>query len=229
MFKLKILLIFLLLFITTQAFSQDVPLIPYNEEATAELTSDNLQYFAQFEGTAGDVVFLQAEYEDFTIANIELDLRDSVGRTVGFREEYIFNPFVIAELPSDGLYTVVITAEEAGDINFIIGKSGYLEDGVTATILEQGFQTLFLIRAEDSGDYIINYERTDGDLGTDFALVTFSEFFTESLVQVSGTSLSQWSATVRVNEGDTYVVFLSRTLFGSGEEAEVTIQMQAAD
>lgn len=223
---LAILSIMLLCLTTPLAAQDDVPIVAYNEVTTATLTEDNLQFFAQFEGQEGDVVYLLADYVEFSVADIEVDLRDSVGRTVGFREEYVFEPFVIGELASDGIYTVVITGEEEGEIEFVVGLSGYLEDGMEATIEAEGFQVIFLVRAEQTGTYTLSYERRSGSLGTELSIITFSEFFNENVIRVSGTSVDDWNATIHLNRGDMYVAFLDRNFFsGGGDEATVFIEL----
>lgn len=227
MSAIRFLLIMLLLAILAFAVSaQDVPLVTYDEVNTASLDEDALQFFAQFEGTTGDVVYLLAEWSEFSSADIEIDMRDSVGRTVGFRQEYAFNWFVIAELPADGLYTIVITGEEAGDVDYIVGKSGYLEDGVEGYVDRESFDTLFLVRAEEDGNYTLSFSQ-EGGMGTEFRLITFSETFSENIILVNGTSFNEWSASIELNEGDTYVAFLGRNIFlGDGEEATVSIQLE---
>lgn len=211
------------------ALAQDeIPLITYNQIQTHQFTESGEQYFAQFEGKEGDVVYLLADYTDFVIGDLELDLRDSVGRTVGFKDEYAFDKFVIAELPNDGMYTVVISAEEAESVDYIVGLSGYLESGVEASITNDSFQVLFLVLAEQTGDYSITYERKAGDMGTQLTLVTFSKFFSENAITMSGTSVNSWSANITLTKGDRYVAFLDRNFFtGGGSSATVFIKLSA--
>jgi hypothetical protein len=215
----------LLLSMITQ--SQDDGLqVEYGETYTYTPQTANEQYFAQFTGEEGDVVYVLADYEEFVIGDIDVDLRDSVGRTVGFKNEYAFEKFVIGELPSSGLYTVVITAEEPEAVKFIVGVSGYLEDGVEATIEEDGFKVFLGVRATQDGAHTLQIERTNGDLGTDFSIITFSEFFSENIISISGTDVNSITAEIDLNEGDQYIAILGRNLFGSGRDATVSILLE---
>ncbi len=208
----------------------DVPILNYNEIYVYDFERSDEQHFAQFNGNQGDVVYFLADYDGFVIGDLEIDLRDSVGRTVGLKEEYAFQEFIIAELPTTGLYTVVITAEEAEPVKYMVGKSGYLEDGITTQISEDGFEVVIAVRAQETGTYRVQFERVQGTLGTDFSIITFSGFFNENIVSVSGTQLDSWVANVRLTEGDTYVAILDRNIFsGGGKQSTVTINMTAIE
>lgn len=207
---------------------EEIPVVKYNQVYTHQFDQGGEQYFAQFTGAKGDVVYLLAKYTDFVIGNIDIDLRDSVGRTVGIKNEYLYQKFVIGQLPSDGTYTVVITPEKPETVDFKVGLSGYLEDGVEATLEKDGFQTLFLIRGDRTGNYNLSYERRSGNLPTDFSIITFSEIFTESIIEVNGTSVNTWNANVMLTQGDTYVGFLDRNTFGDGDKATVYIKLSSS-
>lgn len=218
----------ILLFSTSALLAQDdVPILKYDEVYTHQFTEEGEQFFAQFEGTEGDVVYVLAEYDGFVVGSIEIDLRDTVGRTVGFKQEYAFDEFIIAALPQTALYTVVVTAEEAEPVEIVVGTSGYLEDGVEATITEDGFKKILGIKTDTAGEYQVSYSKTSGSLATNFTIVTFSRFFNENILTVSGTDVGEWTATVDIKPGEQYVAFLDRNIFsGGGKEASVRIEMK---
>jgi len=206
---------------------EEVPRITYDQVYTYKPTEPNHQFFAQFEGSIGDIVYLLADYEGIVIADLEIDLRDSVGRTVGLRDEYSFQKFILAELPSNGLYTVVITAEEPEPVEYIVGTTALLNDGFTTTIKKEGFPVLAGLHVPRSGYYTLTCNRISGDLGTSFDIITFSEFFNENVITVRGTEVGSWSARVFLKQGNQYVAFIDRNIFsGGGDEAILQMQLQ---
>ncbi|NDJ79050.1 MAG: hypothetical protein GYB65_22595 [Chloroflexi bacterium] len=216
--------------VATATAQDDIPIIEYSTLYTHSFSEPDEQYFAQFNGEEGDLVYVLADYVDYSSGDIEIDLRDTVGRTIGFREEYAFDPFVLAELPATALYTVVITAEEPGAVEFIVGLTGYLEDGFTAHLSTEGFQILAGVRAAETGSYALTFARTDGELATAFEIITFSEYFSENVIRVNGTQVDNWTAQINLNAGDQYVVFLDQNIFReSGTEATVEVTLEAIE
>lgn len=208
----------------------EVPKIEYDQVYIHPFTEPDEQFFAQFEGSAGDLVYFLADYEGFVIGSVEIDLRDAVGRTVGFKDEYAFQKFVLAELPSDGLYTVVITAEEPEPVEYIVGLAGYLNDGLTATIEVDGFPILAGVRVPESGKFSITYNRVDGELGVSLNIITFSEFFNENVITVQGTSVHSWEGSISLDENSQYIAFIDRNFFrGGGNTATIEVELHSAE
>lgn len=215
--------------LTPTVLSQDVPQLEIDTVYTHQFTGED-QFFAQFEGTAGEVVYLLADYTDFVIGDLVIDMRDSVGRTVGFKEEYVFEQFVVGEIPADGLYTIVIEPEENEEsVDILVGTSGYLEDGIQTILTRDGFQSFFLIRAEETQAYTLEANVIDGEMGLQISILTFSEFFTQPILQLSGGAFTQsLSGVTTLNAGDTYIGVLSRPLFlGDDDTTTVEINLSA--
>lgn len=210
----------------------DLEQITYNEVLTRKFESKNEQFFASFTATAGDVVYLLAEYEGFVIGSIELDIRDDVGRSIGTEQSYSLEDFVLAEIPADGQYTVVITAEEAEVVNIWLGLSGKLNDGIDVQIKDDDdFMRIYLIDVPESGKYAITYERTKGDLDVNFAINNFSARFTETVVDINGLNIDSWTIIVDLDKGDEYIAFVAEEwlVFGGGKSADVTISIAPLD
>jgi hypothetical protein len=227
--KALVILITAILIALPIAAQEDVPRLTYNESLPYAFEEAGEQFFAQFEGAEGDVVYFLARYTDFVIGNLDVDLRDSVGRTVGFKEEYAFQNFVIAELPAAGLYTVVVTAEEPGAAEVVVGKSGYVNNGVELAIERDGFQALAMVTIDSAGDYTLSMERVEGEMGIDLTLVNFSEFFSENVVTIAGTNVGNVTADVQLEAGSTYlIVFDNNIFYGDGDRATVLLTLTPA-
>lgn len=221
----------LVLFPVAQAAAQEeVPRIEYDRLYSHTFEEEDGQLFVQFRGAAGELVYVLADYTGYASGDLEVDLRDSIGRSVGFRDEYVFSPFLLAELPGDGLYSVVVTSEAAEEVQYLVGRTGYLEDGVETRLEAESFVQVFGVRASRDGFYELELERQEGSLATDFALINYSETFSPEVVGVNGTEVEAWTTRVRLSEGDRYVAFLDENRIRDRESfAELQLRLQPLD
>ena len=220
------------IFTITTLYAQDVKQIKVDTLYTFTPISSNEQFFAQFTGNKDDVVYLLADYEEFVIGSIELDIRDSVGRTVGLRDDYSLDPFVLAVLPSSGTYTVVITAEEPEPVVFWVGKSGFLEDGIRIEVTDdEKFPTFVAVRADQTAKFIFYYGREEGDLAVEVNLISFSEIFTDTVISFEGSNINELYAVVDIIKDNIYVAVVSRDLFSfsGGTSSTVVVTMDLKD
>lgn len=233
-----IFVILTLMLIALPVMAQDDEIIQaqYNGIYTVDFAAGGGQAFLQFDGVEGDIVYLLAgEMEVIFGAEMVLDLRDSVGRSIGTQYEYGFEPFVIAQLEADGVYTAVVTftADEPSPVEIVIGKSKYIaEEGATATFGDSNFALLALVSVEESGVYDIIYTQVEGDLSPSIVLLDFSEMFTERTLDISGMNLVEWNVAVNLESDRNYVVLISNefstfhTPYGFDGEAKVGLVVQ---
>lgn len=238
MLRLVSYIVFILMFIAIPVIAQDDEIIQaeYNTIYTVDYPSDGGQTFLQFEGKAGDVIYLLAgEMEVIFGAEIVLDLRDSVGRSIGTQYEYAFEPFVIAQLEADGVYTAVVTftTDEPSPVEILIGKTKYIaEEGATVTFTDKNFALMALVAVEESGVYDISYTRIEGDWSPSIILLDFSERFTERTLDISGVELVEWNVAVHLESDRVYVVLISNefstfhTPYGFDGEAKIGLVVQ---
>ena len=217
-------------FLTVPVIAQDVPTIEYDKPFSYTFKQENEQLFAQFSGKKGDVVYVEAEYDGFVFGKLEIDLRDKVGRSIGLKDEYVFKSYILAELPSDGDYTVVVTSEKAEPANILVGKTNYLNTEKTTIKIKADAQPVILgINAEKSGKYVLSISRTDGELATEFSVVRLDQFINETIVQVGGGQLSAWSGRIELKAGEKYVAFLTQDLFRkANSNATIEIDLKPA-
>lgn len=230
---MKYMLVFILLFVlVTPLAAQDVIQAEYDEIQQVPVTADGDQHFVQFNGKADDIVYVMASFEDLAIgAEIDIDLRDFVGRSIGFKEEYSFEPFIIATLPEDGTYTAVFTYRNPDDeenaINLIIGKSFQVTEAPsTVSLSTDGFPVMMGVLVDEPGQYTISFERIDGQMPTSFRVRNYSAFISEDVLIVSGSQNSQWLARVELDPANRYVAVVEPNLFsGRNTNATITINM----
>lgn len=214
------------LFSTFTTFSQDAfPRVDLNTRISITFTTSQKQYFATFSADQGDVVFLTAEYDGFVIGSLDLDLRDSVGRSIGQKVSFNLKDYMVAEVTTDGEYVLVVTAEKPEAATIFLGKTGYINDNYTISIYDDEPAKPFLVRVEARGNYNIEYERLSGDLDVNFSIVNISKLFPETVVDISGLGISSWSINVDLQPRFQYVVFIGEEFisFGSGDNASVRI------
>ncbi len=213
-------------FFTIPTFAQDVPTIEYNKPLSYTFKEENEQLFAQFTGKKGDIIYVEAEYEGFVIGTLEIDLRDKLGRSIGLKDDYIFKPYILAELPSDGDYTVVVTSEKAELANVLVGKTNYLNSEATTIKIAADAQPVIIgINAEKSGKYAISIVRTDGELATEFSISRQDQFIDETIVRVSGGQLSAWTGEIELKTGEKYIAILTQDLFRKAN-SKATIEIK---
>lgn len=214
------------------AFAQSDNLqVTYNTIFSHKFNAANEQLFAEFSAKKDEVVYLQAKYEGFVFASIELDLRDESGRSVGTQESYLLEDYVIATIPQDGTYIAVITAEEPETVSFEIGLSGYLNDGIDVELTSDSFRKIYMVNVPSNGEYVVNYTRASGGLDVNFMLVNMSSMFTETMLDISGVGADKWSATINLSTRDKYLLFIDEELLsmGSGDSAQVNITFIPAE
>jgi len=214
------------IFFTIPAFAQDVPTIEYNKPLSYTFKEENEQLFAQFTGKKGELVYIEADYDGFVLGTLEIDLRDKVGRSIGLKDEYIFKPYILAELPNDGDYTVVVTSEKAEAAHILVGKTSYLNSDTTTIKISADDQPVILgVNAEKSGKYAVSIIRIDGELATEFTVSRQDEFIDETIVRVSGGQLSSWTGEIELKSGEKYVAFLTQDLFRKAS-SKATIEIK---
>lgn len=218
--------ILLYLFSAVTTFSQDAfPQVDLNTRISTTFTNSQKQYFATFNANQGDVIFLTAEYDGFVIGSLDLDLRDRVGRSIGQKVSFNLRDYIVAEVTTDGEYVLVVTAEKSEAATIILGKTGYINDNYTISISDDEPAKPFLIKVETRSNYNIEYERLSGDLNVNFSIVNISGVLAETIVDISGLSVSSWSVSVYLQPRVQYVAFIGEELFsfGGGNNASVKI------
>jgi hypothetical protein len=123
--------------VVTVSAQDDVFQVTYGETVNLTSNADGQQFFFQFEGVAGDLVYFTGVGEDAGGARFQYEIRDSVGRSVGVAEDFPIDAFTIAELPSDGLYTAVATSDASYSqtVDFTVQRTHFISaDAVNVSV-----------------------------------------------------------------------------------------------
>lgn len=235
MIRLIILGILFLLLAMPVLAQDDIIQAEYDAVSTVSFDAPGGQAFLQFTGSEGDVVYVLAGEAEIAFGtDLTLDLRDSVGRSIGMNEEYAFQPFIVAELPSDGHYVVVVTFEhdEAMDVEVLIGQTQSIgSEEITITFGGDNFAQLLVLDFEESGMYLLQMGTSDNQILPTLVVANFSEFITERTVYVGGSELIAWGVGSNLNINGEYVVFITNE-FGlfhvtnGFEEVEIELSLK---
>jgi hypothetical protein len=200
------------------------------QDYTFNFTKDGDQGFLNFDGVKGQAMYLLADFTEIIFgAELELDIRDANGRSVGYKDEYSFQPFVFVDIPETGKYVAVVTyrGDEPAEVKAMIGLTAYLEQGkITVEAQADDFFTMLGVRPEESGNFVVTVKRTDGELATSFVIRQFDEFIPSNVLEVSGTGISEWSAHIHLEADGRYFAFLDENFFrepGSDAIIEITL------
>ena len=227
-------LAFLLIIITVLLFiptvrAQDIQQLELDKSISYTFANDNEQFFGQFQASKGDLVSLTAKYDGFVIGTLEPELRDTIGRSIGLKADYSFQHFALAEIPADGTYTVVINSEKAATVNIFLHKTYYLSSTPVEVQFSADDSPLFFgLKVDKAGDYAVSLNRIDGKLSTQFAIQALGQYFNETLLQVGGSVVSEWTATVPLDPKQQYFAAIDNTLLSTtGSTATVQISVTA--
>lgn len=217
------LIVVLFSFLEFTAAAQD--LLDYDVNYTLIFTSVNLRHGVQFEGQADTVVSIYANNIDTGNKVVSIEVRDAEDEIISFYGDYNTFSFAIAELPEDGLYTLILGVEEATEIEFMLRLSAFLNDGIDISVItDTDTPMIFPIRVEEEGDYTISYEH-EGDIGTGFTLLRYVNEEQERILTVNGRS-SRWNSTIQLDSFSTYVAIVGTTIFrGMDADGLVSIQV----
>lgn len=212
----------------------DVFSVSYGEKSTLNFTPELTNLYLQFEGEAGELIYVVANEEDIIFgAELEIDLRDAVGRSVGYKGEHFFDPYIFAELPSSGVFTIAVAyteADEAGDVTIFVDKTVNLsETKVTKRVNDDGLPVIFGIDETISGKFRLDLERLDGDMNFEFAIYDNSGFIGYEVIGVNGAYLNQASLNFELSKPEEHIAILESSLFNSGTFVEIEISMSPSE
>jgi len=234
---LRWLWIVVILIISVAAAAQDDDEIlraEYDTVYSIDFEAGSGEAVLRFAGAEGDVVSLLAGIDGVIFgAEIELEIRNGEGRSIGTQYDYALQPFVIAELPADDVYTAVVNFShtEGADLDILIAKTAYITtEPLTVTVGGSKFATLLLLDVDDSDEYILEYTHDRGAFAPHITALDFSNMFMETLLRIGGDGITAWQVTTNLEASATYVVMISDEysfLYSPSEfsEAEITLSL----
>jgi hypothetical protein len=223
--------------VVTVSAQDDVFQVTYGETVNLTSNADGQQFFFQFEGVAGDLVYFTGVGEDAGGARFLYEIRDSVGRSVGVTEDFPIDAFTIAELPSDGLYTAVATSDASYSqtVDFTVQRTHFISaDAVNVSVTVEGAPQVLGMRVDQDGEYNLLIDRLDnGSLAFDLDIRDYSSGSGRRFIDFYGDKIQRWTTTVNLTTSAFYVVKLENgvsslsSLQGGSPTSDYAISLRA--
>ena len=203
--------IMVLLAFTGMATAQDdVISASYGETYTVTLPEEGQQRFLQFTGQAGEVVYVAGKSQETGSTGLLFEIRDSVGRQIGIVEDFPSSPYALAELPADGAYTAVVTADRSSDDPYTItlDQTGYLGQEPQAASFEVlGPAVVFGVKVPADGEYALRLARVDaGDLPVEMDVEDFTRDSGLTIIRFSGQEVEGLRLEINLKADTLYIV-----------------------
>ncbi len=233
------------LMLATIGYAQDDTTLNFDEWVVGDITADDYLHQYRFTGGIGDIVLIEAyvEYERSEL-DAELDLLDPESRLLATNDDFVFTfgyvgAVIVAELPLDGDYTVVVTrfnreaGTSTGSYRLRVRKPKLLMPGAEREVTiyaanEADLPALYVLRPETEATWTININHLGGELYPSVLLRQWSG-------QVSGDVPLLWlretygmrsaSLVVSLEADRFYVLSVNKGLAAEPAQSEVQVRL----
>jgi hypothetical protein len=226
------------------ANAQDGGELVLNEWMEGQITADNFEHTYTFDGTAGDVVLIEMYRKpgEFGL-DPEIELLGTGSGTLALNDDFVeLGAVLVAELPTDGTYTVLARrsgGEDGSSEGAYILRASVVEpvspgDSLTATINADDAQeipNLWVLHPDADVTWSVSFSHEGGEL---YPAITLESWTGDSFEDVTVFDLTDTagalSGTLNVSlEADTlYVLTVRKALFAFVFEditAEVSVEI----
>lgn len=193
------------------AHAQEATPITYGEPASGNFTRPGEMRFT-FTGSAGDVIYIFPQATAaFAILEFDIALTDSSGDALGnlYNKERL-RPVLLAELPADGTYTIVLTGNGTGEFSLLLQKTETLlpDVQVTSTIEPEGFH-FYRIFSPQPLTIELEYQRVEGTFSPELRIEDFTQGIPREVAAVSGRVLQDARLRLVIDANVEYLVTIS--------------------
>lgn len=154
------------LLVALPIFSQeDVIQAEFGEVYTRSFAEKGEEVFLQFEAEAGDFIYISGKSDRAGSTALLFEIRDNVGRVISYAETFPINPYAVAEIEADGMYTAVVTFDGviAGNFQLVLDRTKLLDGDMTTFDFEPlSPPTVYGIKVDTEGPYNLILTRQGG-------------------------------------------------------------------
>jgi hypothetical protein len=205
-------------------YAQDTAPIAYGAPVTGNLKEGGQARFT-FEGKAGDIVYIFPQGTDlFSTLEFDISLTDSRNAALGkvYNRERL-KPVLLAELPADDRYTIMLTGKGSGGYILTLDKTlNLLPDTETEGEIDADGSRFYLIRSAQPLNITLTYTRLSGTFSPELRIEDFEQGFPREVAAVSGRVLTTATLALTLAADVEYLVTLAQKPFDLAGILETT-------
>ena len=214
----------LLLYGLPTLHAQDAAPITYGEPVTGNLKEGGQARFT-FEGKAGDIVYIFPQ-GTYLFSTLEFDIRLTDSRNAALGKVYNrerLKPVLLAELPADDRYTIMLTGKGSGGYILTLDKTlNLLPDTETEGEIDADGSRFYLIRSAQPLNITLTYTRLSGTFSPELRIEDFEQGFPREVAAVSGRALTTATLALTLAADVEYLVTLAQKPFDLASILETT-------
>lgn len=214
----------------------------YGDVFEITFSQEGQQELIQFEGSAGDWVYLSGDQVDAgSVIQINFEIRDSNGLRISFGNDAPFDSFALAQLPADGVYTAVMTYDTFGEAIYRVRLNQTLNlaevESSQAIFQIDNPPDIFYIEVSSPGYYDFMLDRViTTDQPIELQVMSFERASGRTIARFSGEDIESWRVTLGLNPGVQYVLYIKSNVFSTAFlsdsaiwDYEYTVRLRASE